>query len=156
ARDDYRERRLHHGARASGHGFDHGLRDPGGRHGWERADFRGRLHGGSAPGGNGFSRVSSPPRLPGHDARGDRRARGRQYQRGERPAHAAVGSAEIKRPPTTTVGGLSFFEFPLYFAIAKSGDGTQPSFPVSSETFHQMPSFSPVGYSVIPASRSRT
>ena len=35
-------------------------------------------------------------------------------------------------------------------------DGTHPSLPSSSETFHQIPCFSPVGYSSIPGSRSRT
>lgn len=32
-----------------------------------------------------------------------------------------------------------------YFARLNSVDGTQPSLPSSSVTFHQMPSFSPVG-----------
>src|SRR6185295_15447310 len=48
------------------------------------------------------------------------------------------------------------FSRAVYFASWNSGDGTQPSLPSSSLTFHQIFSFSPVGYSVIPGSRSRT
>jgi len=34
---------------------------------------------------------------------------------------------------------------PAYFASWNSVEGTQPSFPSSSVTFHQMPSLSPLG-----------
>src|SRR4029077_18636680 len=44
---------------------------------------------------------------------------------------------------------------PDYLASWNSGEGTQPSLPSSSLTFHQILSFSPVGYSVVPGSRSR-
>src|SRR5882724_11872364 len=50
----------------------------------------------------------------------------------------------------------SFGSQSTYFASSSSGDGTQPSLPSSSLTFHQILSFSPVGYRVVPGSRSRT
>src|SRR5580765_5273537 len=43
-----------------------------------------------------------------------------------------------------------------YLASWNSVDGTQPSLPSSSLTFHHMPCFSPDGYSIMPGSRSRT
>jgi hypothetical protein len=64
---------------------------------------------------------------------------------------ALVGSTRRRRPTWAAPRSPS-----SYFARLNSGEGTQPSLPSSSLTFHQILSFSPVGYSVVPGSRSRT